>query len=115
MTDVLVDPFDDLSLELLRLRHSAKWQKYPPDVLPAWVAETDFPLALPIREALLAAIARDDTGYAMPGKLPQAFAGFADRRFGWRVGPERVLGAGEQTGPAALAAPAAPAAPVPER
>lgn len=90
MTDVLVDPFDDLSLELLRLRHSAKWQKYPPDVLPAWVAETDFPLALPIREALLAAISRDDTGYAMPGKLPQAFAGFAGRRFGWQVEPERV-------------------------
>ena len=90
MTEVLVDPFDDLSLELLRLRHSAKWQKYPSDVLPAWVAETDFPLALPIREALLAAISRDDTGYAMPGKLPQAFAGFAGRRFGWQVDPERV-------------------------
>ena len=90
MTDVLVDPFDDLSLELLRLRHSAKWKKYPPDVLPAWVAETDFPLALPIREALLAAISRDDTGYAMPGKLPQVFAGFAARRFGWEVEPARV-------------------------
>jgi cystathionine beta-lyase len=90
LTDVLVDPFDDLSLELLRLRHSAKWRKYPSDVLPAWVAETDFPLALPIREALLAAISRDDTGYAMPGKLPQAFAGFAGRRFDWQVEPERV-------------------------
>ena len=31
-----VDPFDDVSLELLRLRRSAKWAKYPPDVLPAW-------------------------------------------------------------------------------
>ncbi len=90
MTHVLVDPFDDLSLELLRLRHSAKWKKYPPDVLPSWVAETDFPLALPIREALLAAISRDDTGYAMPGKLPQVFAGFAARRFGWEVEPARV-------------------------
>jgi cystathionine beta-lyase len=90
VTHVLVDPFDDLSLELLRLRHSAKWKKYPPDVLPAWVAETDFPLALPIREALLAAISRDDTGYAMPGKLPQVFAGFAARRLGWEVEPARV-------------------------
>jgi cystathionine beta-lyase len=87
---VEVDPFDDVSLELLRLRHSAKWVKYGPDVLPAWVAETDFALALPIREALLSAIARDDTGYAMPGKLPGAFAGFAARRWGWHVEAEQV-------------------------
>jgi cysteine-S-conjugate beta-lyase len=42
-------PFDDVSLELLRARHSAKWTTYPPDVLPAWVAETDFALAAPVR------------------------------------------------------------------
>jgi cystathionine beta-lyase len=84
------DPFDDVSLELLRLRHSVKWAKYGPDVLPAWVAEMDFALALPIREALLGAIARDDTGYADAGKLGGAFAGFAARRFGWEVEPGRV-------------------------
>ena len=84
------DPFDDVSIELLRLRRSAKWTKYPADVLPAWVAEMDFALALPVRETLLAAVARDDTGYADAARLPAAFAGFAGRRFGWTVEPERV-------------------------
>jgi cysteine-S-conjugate beta-lyase len=85
-----VDPFDDVSLELLRTRHSAKWTRYDPDVLPAWVAEMDFALALPVREVLQQAIARDDTGYAMPGRLNAAFAGFAARRFGWNVDPAQV-------------------------
>jgi cystathionine beta-lyase len=85
-----LDPFDDVSIELLRLRHSAKWRKYAPDVLPAWVAEMDFALALPIREALLEAVSRDDTGYTDAGRLPEAFAAFAGRRFGWAVEPSRV-------------------------
>jgi cystathionine beta-lyase len=82
-----VDPFDDVSLELLRLRHSAKWMKYPHDVLPAWVAETDFALALPIREALLNAVSRDDTGYPDAAKLGASFARFSAARFGWKVDP----------------------------
>ena len=85
-----LDPFDDVSLELLRARRSAKWTKYPSDVLPAWVAEMDFALALPIREVLQTAIARDDAGYADLGRLPEAFAAFAATRFGWKVEPGRV-------------------------
>ena len=73
-------------------RHSAKWAAYPPDVLPAWVAEMDFPLAEPVKAALHDAIERDDTGYLGPGLLgvPAAFADFAERRMGWSVDPEQV-------------------------
>ena len=85
-----VDPFDDVSLELLRLRHSAKWVKYPPDVLPAWVAEMDFALALPIREVLLSAVARGDTGYPDGTRLGPSFARFTAERFGWEVDAEQV-------------------------
>jgi cysteine-S-conjugate beta-lyase len=84
------DPFDDISLELLRARRSAKWVKYPPDVLPVWVAEMDFALALPIREVLQTAVARDDVGYADAGGLGEAFAAFAASRFGWEVEPGRT-------------------------
>ena len=84
------DPFDDLSLELLHTRRSAKWVKYPPDVLPVWVAETDFALALPIHEALQTAVARDDVGYADATGLGEAYAGFAAARFGWTIEPGRV-------------------------
>ena len=85
-----LDPFDDVSLELLRTRRSAKWVKYPADVLPAWVAEMDFALALPIREALQTAVARDDVGYADATGLGEAFSRFAAARFGWQVEPSRV-------------------------
>ncbi|HZQ02931.1 MAG TPA: MalY/PatB family protein [Gaiellaceae bacterium] len=79
--------FDDLSLDELRARRSAKWATYPADVLPAWVAEMDFALAGPVRAALQAALDRDDCGYPYPDTLGQAFAGFAARRFGWPVEP----------------------------
>jgi cystathionine beta-lyase len=82
--------FDDLSLHTLRRRRSAKWQTYPPDVLPAWVAEMDFPLAPPVRDALQAALDDDDCGYPFPGGLAEAFAPFAAERWGWTVDPARV-------------------------
>ena len=40
---------ENLSREALRDRKSEKWNSYPADILPAWVAEMDFPLAPPIR------------------------------------------------------------------
>jgi cystathionine beta-lyase len=82
--------FDDLSLDGLRARRSQKWVAYPADVLPAWVAEMDFPLAPAVAEALHQAIDRGDCGYAHPGTLPEAFARFAAARFGWSVEPEHV-------------------------
>ncbi|HWC08535.1 MAG TPA: aminotransferase class I/II-fold pyridoxal phosphate-dependent enzyme, partial [Solirubrobacterales bacterium] len=82
----------DLSLADLRRRRSAKWAKYPEDVLPAWVAEMDFPLPEPVEDALIAAVRNGDTGYAAPAELGlgEAFAGFAARRLGWEVDPSAV-------------------------
>jgi len=82
--------FDAVALDELRLRRSWKWAEYPPDVLPAWVAEMDVPLAEPIRTALRAAVDLGDLGYADPGELPAAFADFAASRLGWTVDPEQV-------------------------
>ena len=56
--------FDGLSIAELRKRRSAKCTMFPPDVLPAWVAEMDFPLADAVRNALLDSIEHDDCGYA---------------------------------------------------
>jgi cystathionine beta-lyase len=88
-------PFDDLSLDTLRQRRSEKWRRYPPDVLPAWVAELDFALAPPVGRALLEALERDDTGYANAGGLPETFASFAAARWGWQVDPQRTLLVGD--------------------
>jgi cystathionine beta-lyase len=82
----------DVSLEELRRRRSAKRTWYPDDVIPAWVAEMDFRGAPAIREALATAVEIDDLGYASADAagLGGAFAGFAQRRFGWEVDPAQV-------------------------
>ncbi|WP_309066458.1 MalY/PatB family protein [Microbacterium sp.] len=80
-----------LPLEQLRLRTSEKWREYPDDVLPLFVAETDFPLAPAITRALEQALRAGDTGYvASRNPLAAAYAGFAQRRFGWTPDPARM-------------------------
>jgi cysteine-S-conjugate beta-lyase len=86
-----LDPvLTELSLKRLRQRRSVKWSRYPADVLPAWVAEMDFPLAAPVKRALLEAIELDDCGYPDPAELGGVFAEFALRRHGWTVDPAAV-------------------------
>lgn len=86
----LSNPLTALPLDALRARQSVKWRQYEPDVLPMWVAEMDAPLAPPIAEALAAAVARGDVGYAHPGALAEAYAEFSARRFGYAPDPARA-------------------------
>ena len=83
--------FDDLDLARLHRRHSMKWRHFPPDVLPAWVAEMDFDVAPPVVAAVEAALQRGgDFGYAVDLEAPElaeAFSAFATRRYGWAVDP----------------------------
>src|SRR5215468_4584395 len=92
--DVDVNPLTELSLDQLRERRSIKWRMHPEDVLPMFVAEMDTLLAPAIATALSDAVVRGDTGYAHPGRLPEAFSTFAAQRFGWAPDPEpmRVVG-----------------------
>src|ERR1700680_5276311 len=78
--------FDQLSLCVMRLRSSWKWQAFPPDVLPAFIAEMDFMLAPPIEAAIADAVAVGDTGYAWQiPELGEALSGFARDRFAWEI------------------------------
>jgi cystathionine beta-lyase len=84
-------PLAALPVDQLRHRSSTKWRTYPADVLPLFVAETDFPLAPAITARLRDAVALGDTGYTPPDPgIRTAFASFAKRRFGWDVDPARV-------------------------
>lgn len=83
---------DGLPLEVLRTRTSEKWSGSAPDVLPMPVAEMDFELATPIREALMALVANSDTGYmGNTDRLSRNFAEFAKARWGWSVDPEQFF------------------------
>lgn len=89
-------PLEALPIDVLRQRTSVKWRAYPEDVLPLFVAETDFPLAPAVARRLERAVAIGDTGYTPddPG-VRAAYAGFAERRFGWTVDPSRVRTTGD--------------------
>lgn len=81
----------DVPLEILRQRKSEKWRAFPPEILPAFVAETDFAVPPAVRSALDEALTIGDTGYAWPGELSAAFSDFARAEFAWDVDAGRVF------------------------
>ena len=86
----------DLDIPTLRGRRTNKWQKFPEDVLPAWVADMDFGVAPPIQAALQRLADRQAYGYAArEGALAAAFVRRMQSRFGWTVDPELVMPVGD--------------------
>ncbi len=80
--------FDDINEAALRSRRGEKWQRYPADVLPAWVADMDFVAADPIRDAINERVAAGDLGYPQAHRdtgLPELFAARVAARFGWSI------------------------------
>jgi cystathionine beta-lyase len=85
--------FDDLSIERLRARRGEKWTTYPEDVLPAWVADMDFPVAQPLQDYFDELRENTDYGYPVnptPAALPSAFAQRVQERFGWNIDPRSI-------------------------
>lgn len=83
----------ELTLDELRARQGAKWNFYPSDVLPAWVADMDFRVAEPIQAALRRLIDQTDFGYGFrmgERSLPNAFAHRMQERYGWAIDEDRV-------------------------
>lgn len=67
-----------------------KWGHAPEGTIPAWVAEMDYAPAPAISAAVNAAAGRGMLGYPpfdhpMVTGLEEAFAGFAERHWGWQV------------------------------
>nr|WP_198425789.1 aminotransferase class I/II-fold pyridoxal phosphate-dependent enzyme [Microbacterium ureisolvens] len=80
----------------LRQRSSTKWRKYGEDVLPFFVAETDYALAPAITRVLTRAVELGDTGYTPPDPgVREAFVDFALRRWDWAVEPSHVFWTGD--------------------
>jgi cysteine-S-conjugate beta-lyase len=77
----------------MQRRTGRKWRRYGPDVLPAWIADMDFLPAPAIGEAVMEAVATGDFGYGpttAASGVPEAFARWARRRWGWDVDPAWV-------------------------
>jgi cystathionine beta-lyase len=75
-----------------RRTDSNKWRKFPPEVLPLWVADMDFPSPPAVVEALRARVEHGFFGYLMEHhELPEVVAERVAKRYGWRVSPEAVV------------------------
>jgi len=75
-----------------RRSESSKWHKYPPDVLPLWVADMDFPSPEPVLRVLRERVEHGFFGYG--AEQPEFFEVITARlqkRYGWRVSPEAIL------------------------
>ena len=77
----------------LRARRTVKWSLYGPDVLAAWVAEMDFDVAPCVRDAIGAAVDREDFGYVVGDltELTTACASFLSAEHHLEVAPTRIF------------------------
>ena len=84
--------FDFDRIPARRDSDSNKWRKFPPDVLPLWVADMDFASPPAVVAALRARVEHGFFGYLT--ETPELREVVADRlakRFGWRVEPAAVV------------------------
>jgi cystathionine beta-lyase len=84
-----------LSESELRARGGGKWRRYPPEVLPAYVADMDFKVAPAVQAALTRFIEHQDYVYELHSDhdaLCTAFASWMSRRHGWDPDPALAIG-----------------------
>jgi cysteine-S-conjugate beta-lyase len=90
-----LDIFEGVTESAVRARRGAKWTKHGDEVLAAWVADMDFPVAPPIRRAVVEAAECSAFGYARQDEQQELFAACRDwlaSRHGWSPDVERFLG-----------------------
>lgn len=80
------------TLAELKNRQTRKWTVYDDDVLPLWIAESDFFTSPPVKAAIHQAVEHESFGYSPASSdLPEALSDFYAEHFGWRPAPETVI------------------------
>jgi cystathionine beta-lyase len=71
---------------------STRWEKYPGDVIPLWVADTDFRAPPAVVVALERRLRHGVLGYSVPpAELRDALVARLERLYRWRVHPDWVV------------------------
>lgn len=89
-------PFD-LDQATLAARDNAKWTRYEPGILPAFVAEMDFAVAPAIQHAIQSITQRQQYGYpggpagSAASQVTRAFAERMAARFSWAPDPSSAV------------------------
>ena len=82
----------------LRARFTRKWTQFEPDVLPLFIAESDFLTAPAVKKVILDYTERECFGYSPAANavgLGEAVADFHDARYGWRPDAKKVFWIGD--------------------
>jgi len=75
-----------------RQTDSFKWDRYPKEVLPLWVADMDFPCSVHVQQALQKLVDRNLIGYArVPDALVEVVIQRLAHRHGWEVDPSWLV------------------------
>ena len=75
-----------------RNTHSIKWDAYPADVLPLWVADTDFTAPDEVLDAIHQRVDHGIFGYQSEmNELKNALVIWAESHYQWRILPEEIL------------------------
>ncbi|MCC6210753.1 MAG: PatB family C-S lyase [Burkholderiales bacterium] len=71
---------------------SMRWERDPPEVIPLWVADTDFRAPPAVLAAMSRRLAHGILGYSVPpAPLRDALIERMQRLYGWRVEPDWVV------------------------
>jgi cystathionine beta-lyase len=85
---------DSLTAAEMHRSSRIKWRLFGDEVLPAWVADMDFPVAPPIHRAICDLVGRHDFGYHIVPLSPHLRAALVSRmaeRFSWQIEPQRIV------------------------
>ena len=81
-------------LQTLQARGTRKWTQFDTDVLPLFIAESDFPTAPAVKQAIVDAAEREMFGYTPAPhahRLGESVSDFYAERYGWRPDPAKVF------------------------
>jgi len=67
------DIFNSSTIEGMLAAPGRKWHRDPPDVIPLWLADPDFPIAPSIKKTLLNAVHDEDLFSCRLGRSPRVF------------------------------------------
>jgi cystathionine beta-lyase len=85
------DIFNSATIEGMLTAPGAKWHRDPPDVIPLWLADPDFPTSPAIRKAIQRAVDDEDFVYGDDKKARAAIVEKTNRRNGIKVTGENIM------------------------
>lgn len=83
--------FNSVTLDLMRGAKGSKWGRYGPDVIPLWLADPDFPIAMEIKRVLVDAVQDEELFYWGDSEARDAMSRKVKTRNDINAAPEDIM------------------------